>query len=184
MQVRFNTNSYSKPTFGMATLTKQGTEVAKQFMDEIPNLADGGGALVIKNLTPKFLRAIASEHGPEAGQFLEDFFKQGTGNFKINNEAFVRKQILPARSYRAIKNFLKWQCQDATRKKAKLDTTKQTQKGKMVINHLIEIFDKNIANDRLSRKECQKILKLAEPYMQASEVAPRIAVTSSKLYSK
>lgn len=183
MEVRFNTNNYSKPTFGMATLTKQGTEVAKQFMDEIPNLTDGG-ALVVKNLTPKFLRGVTSESGPKAGQLLEDFFKQGTSNFKINNEAFVKKQILPAKSYRAIKNFLKWQCQDATPKRAKLDTTKQTEKGKMLIDHLIGIFDKNIANDRLSRKECQKILKLAEPYMQASEVAPRIAVTSSKLYSR
>lgn len=183
MEVRFNTNNYAQPSFGMAKLTKKGAEVAKQFLGDIPKLADGG-ALTVKNMTPDVIRAAKNSKASEASEIVGDFFERGTSNFGIDNAAFVKKQILPAKSYHTLKSFLKAQCKEATPKKGGMDTTKQTALGKQVVGNLVEIFDKNIANDNLSRKQCQKVLKLAEPYMEASDVAPRIAVTSSKLYAK
>ena len=183
MEVRFNTNSQVKPSFGMAKLTKQGAEVAKQFLGELPELAKGG-ALSVKNMTPKILEAAGEAKGAEAARIAGDFFEKGASKFEIDNATFVKKQILPIRSHHSIKNFLKSQCKEANAKKGGMDVSKQTALGKEVIGKLVEIFDKNIASEELSRRQCQKVLKLAEPYMEASEVAPRVTVVSGKLYSK
>ncbi len=183
MEVKFNTNSYAKPSFGMAQLTRQGTEVAKQFLGELPKYADDA-VFAIKNKTPKMLKRVADEEVKDATRMIGDFFQSGAGEYKINNQMFVENQILPMRSYNAIKKFLSAQCKEARPKKASPDDMSQTTIGKAVVGNLVEIFDKNITNERLSRKQCQKILKLAEPYMDAVDVSPRVTAVSGKIYSK
>ncbi|MBR1976690.1 hypothetical protein IKA15_00245 [bacterium] len=183
MEIRFNTNIYAKPSFGMAQLTEIGENAVKDYQGELKE-SKQGGPYSTKNMTLEILKEATDPKDKSADEILDNFFKYGSGPFDGDNATFVEMQILPTTSYHSLKKFLKGQHEDAVKLKEGADYKAQTPLGEKVIENLVKIFDQNINNMHLSRKQCKDILSLAEPYMEPSAVAPRALVVSGKLYSK
>lgn len=183
MEVRFNTNSYAKVSFGMAKLTPRGEKAVKEYQGEL-QATTKGGPYSTKNMTAEVLQEAIDAKEKDAGEIIDRFFKYGAGDFDADNATFAEMQILSTKSYHTLKTFLKDQHKDAVKRNSKAGETALTPIGTKVVENLVMIFDKNISNRHLSRKQCKDILSLAEPYMEPSKVAPRSLVVSGKLYSK
>lgn len=168
MQVNFNTNLNSRPSFGMAKLTDKGKKVVESVMGSVPKL---GSDFVYteKNILPNMLKK--KEFVPP--EKISGFFKLGLTNSSFLNKKFAQNQLLTSQSQRAIKSFLK-----------KQDKIGDSLTANALVDSVVQFFDKNISNEMISAKDNKKILDTVKEYVEPEKLYERLAIVSDKIFSK
>ena len=183
MQVQFNTNSTSQPNFGMAKLTKKGECAVKRFItSELPEFFDQA-PYQKKNMLKGALRCDATM------QELDDLFEYGVTNFADKNAQFVKKQLMPKTGRWKIKSFLANQHQIAAEQFAKdnqkaAHVTLLTEEGDCLVKNILNVFDTNINNPMVSKKQGLKMLDVIKQYLPSSDHMSRSAIMTDKIYAK
>lgn len=175
-----NSNYRNSQSFGMAKLTAKGMELADNVLGSVTKYNDSK-VYQKKNMLKKLINKVSKDSNLDAASEFSTFFANGKTEYALNNQLFVKKQILPITGQMKIKSFLE---ADSTKAK-KTDASKQlTATGEALTGQLLDIFDKNVANERISSKKGRKILDLVKPYVDSQEVSKRIGIVSDKFFAK
>ena len=175
-----NSSSRNSQTFGMAKLTNKGVALANDVLGSVTKYADSK-VYQKKNMLKKLLNKINKDPNLNPASELSDFFANGKTEYALNNQLFIKKQILPIFSQMKIKSFLK---ADSAVAKKSHSSELLTEKGKALTGEMLDMFDQNIANERVSSKKGRKILDLVKPYVDSQEISKRVGIISDKYFAK
>lgn len=184
MQVQLNSNSnlYSQPSFGMAKLTAKGKMLAKDYLQGNLKMFPKQNAYVDRNMLKQLLQ------GEVSSSSIQKFMQHGLTDFDDKNASFINKQILTHSGKRAIRRFLEDDKQKALNPTGYIEKNVSpvnlTDKGGVLVDSILDVFDANIANPKLSRRKGIKMLDLIKQYLTTDEHSVRRIILSDDIYSK
>ena len=183
MQIQLNANVSSQPNFGMAKLTKKGECAAKRFVTKELQVFFDQAPYCKKNMLKNVLKYDVKS------QELNDLFEYGVTNFADKNAQFVKKQLMPKTGRWKIKSYLAKEHQIAAEQFAKENekaahVTLLTEEGDCLVKNILNVFDSNINNPLVTRKQGLKMLDTIKQYLSSSDHMSRAAIMTDKIYSK
>lgn len=179
MQVNLQTQCRrcAQPSFGMAKLTQRGLDAAKDFISDLPTYSND--KLYSK---PRVLKSfLKGKQGVITPDSIKEIFSHGQTSFADKNAEFVNKQIMSLTSRKTINKFLKSEGRNIG-DSGNLDM--MSENGKALVGSIMDLFDKNVANKRVSRTKGVAMLDLIKKYIDPEAHSKRAALVMDKLYSK
>lgn len=174
-------NTQAHPSFGMAKLTQKGRKMAQTHI--------GDKFKTFAKQTPYTKRNVLKKMLTEGQEWpaISDFFKYGCTCFEDKNAQFIKKQILPITGRRTISRLLK---EDSAQAAKSLGTNVSNTEalplsngGKLFVEALLDVFDTNIGNTKVPKKNGLKFLDLIKQYITPEQHISRAAILSDKMYS-
>ena len=171
MRINFNSYRPQNQSFGMAKLTERGQQAISPWCVSENIVYENDMPYTKKDLLAKTLnkKGVTIDH-------IEDFMSKGATTSFLKNKLFIEKQLLTSSGQKTIKTYLKNQ--------AKLSKTgEMTQKGQVLVDNVIKVFDVNLPNPLLSAKDGKAMLDMVKKYADPVEISKRLSVVSDKIFS-